>query len=174
MNSDLTMVDLANQVNKKKGEKYQEDKVVEGLTLEEREELEILHEVEMLPSQEEEDWMLTINIKDERKNLASKYLPRLSNYKIEDICVICNRYFYKKGNIETHMKEVHIIEQPPQMLQVIPHEGWLSKSLPNLKDMLATIPLDILVSEEDQYVSKRDFEEIMCEVKQVNAKERVI
>ena len=109
MNSDLTIVDLAHQVNKKKGEKYQEDKVLEGLTLEEWEELEILHEVEMLPSQEEEDWMLKINIKEERKNLASKYLPWLSNYKIEDICVICKRYFYKKGNIETHMKEVHII-----------------------------------------------------------------
>ena len=170
MNSDLTVVDLPNLVNKKKGEKYQEDKVFKGLTLEEREELEILHEVEMLPSQEEEDWMLTINIKDERKHLASKYLPQMSNYKIEDICEICKRYFYKKGNIETHMKEVHVIEQLPQMLQVIPHEGWLSKSLPNLKDMLATIPLDILVSEEDQNVSKRDFEDIMCEVRKVNAK----
>ena len=143
------------------------DKKAEGLTLEEWEELETLHELEMLPSQEEEDWLLMIIIKEERKTLAKKYLPRLSNYKIEDICQICKRYFYTKGNLDTHMKKVHIIQQSPQMLQVIPQKNWLTQSLPNLEDCLANIPANFLVSKEQEIESQEDFKNIMFEIKNV-------
>ena len=143
------------------------DQKAEGLTLEEWEELETLHELEMLPSQEEEDWLLMIIIKEERKTLAKKYLPRLSNYKIEDICQICKRYFYTKGNLDTHMKKVHIIQQSPQMLQVIPQKNWLTQSLPNLEDCLANIPANFLVSKEQEIESQEDFKNIMFEIKNV-------
>lgn len=90
---------------------YQEGKEEEGLTMEEQEELEILHEEEMAPTQEEEDFMLLAIIKEERAILAKKYLPVLSNYKVEDICKICDRYFYKKGNLELHIRNVHFEEK---------------------------------------------------------------
>ena len=35
------------------------------------------------------------------------YLPRMEDYKLEDMCNICNRYFYKKGNLESHIRKVH-------------------------------------------------------------------
>ena len=73
----------------------------------------------------------------------------MSNYKVEDICDICDRYFYKKGSLEAHIKNVHIEEKSHQKLQVIPQEVWLSKSLPNLEDLLATVPSNLLVSKED-------------------------
>ena len=53
-------------------------------------ELTILHEKAMSPTQEEEDWMLLINIKKQRKDLANLYWPDPAKYKIEDICDICN------------------------------------------------------------------------------------
>ena len=68
----------------------------------------------MEPSQAEEDWMLTVMIKEERKTLAKKYLPQLANYKIEDTCEVCNRYFYQKGNIKSHMEKVHKKEKITQ------------------------------------------------------------
>ena len=45
---------------------------------------------------EKEDWMPLIEIKkkNERKMLNDKYFPQLSKNKFEDICEICNRYFY--------------------------------------------------------------------------------
>ena len=77
--------------------KYQEDDIFEDLTMEEREELETLHQEEMEPTQEEEDWMLLTAIKEERNDLAKKYLPIMSNYEVKDICDICERYFLQKG-----------------------------------------------------------------------------
>ena len=53
-------------------------------------------------------------------------------------------------------------------MQVIPQDVWLSQSLPNLEDFLATIPTNILVSQEEELASQKYFEYIMCEVK--NAK----
>ena len=78
--------------------------------------------------------MLLTAIKEARNDLAKKYLPIMSNYIVEDICDICHRYFYKKGSLEAHIKNVHIEEKSHQKLQVIPQEVWLSKSLPNLEN----------------------------------------
>ena len=142
-------------------------KLEEDLTQEEMIELTKLHEEAMVPIQEEEDWMLLIEIKNGRKMLADRYFPQLSNYKIEDICKICNRYFYHKGNIKSHMEQVHKEERPLHKVQVIPQESWLSKSLPNLEDLLATIPSNILVSEEEELESQKEFKDIMNEVKNV-------
>ena len=161
------MEELANLIKKREGEEDQDWEEEEDLTLEEREELEALHEEEMALTQEEEDWMLIAIIKKERNILAKKYLPVLENYKVEDICDICERYFYRKGNLETHIKKVHIEEKSPHKLQVIPQEGWLSRSLPNLEDLLTNIPSNILISKEDELESKKDFEDIMCEFKNV-------
>ena len=69
--------------------------------------------------------MLLIEIKNERKMLGDRYFPQISNYKIEDIFEICNRYFYNKGNTKSHMEQVHKQEQPPHKIQVSPQETWL-------------------------------------------------
>ena len=61
------------------------------LTPEEMLELTQLHEEAMIPTQEEEDWMLLIDIKKERKFLAHLYWPNQVHYKIEDICDICKK-----------------------------------------------------------------------------------
>ena len=50
----------------------------------------------MAPSQEEEDWMLVIEIKKQRKDLANLYWPDPAKYKVEDSCHICNRLFFIK------------------------------------------------------------------------------
>ena len=150
-----------------KQEQNQEKNEEEGLTEDEMEELTNLHEVAMEPTQEEEDWMLLAMIKAERKQLSIKYLPQLSNYKIEDTCNICHRYFYKKGNLQSHMERVHKEEILYHKVQVVPEDDWLSKSLPNLADYLATIPENILVSKEDELNSKKDYDNIMCELKKV-------
>ena len=98
-------VDCQEKKNHQEEEEHQEKEDIpywdeeEGLTIEEVDELTKLHEEAMAPSQEEEDWLLLIMIKEERNNLANKYFPRLSNYTIEDTCKVCNRYFYKKGNL---------------------------------------------------------------------------
>ena len=84
-----------------------------------------------------------------------------------DICDSCNRLFYSKGNLQKHIEEVHKQAKVMNKLQVIPQEAWLSKSLPNLEDLLATIPANILVSKEEELDSKKDFENIMCEVRNV-------
>ena len=63
------------------------------LTPEETEEIIILHAEAMQPTQEEDDWMLTVAIKKEQKDLADLYWPDLANYKIEDSCEICKRLF---------------------------------------------------------------------------------
>ena len=147
--------------------KYQEDAVFEALTMEEREELETLHHEEMEPTQEEEDWMLLIAIKEERSALAKMYLPVLLDYKVKGICDMCKRYFYKNGSLEEHIKKNHIEEKSHQKIQVIPQEVWLSKSLPNLEDLLATVPSHILVSKEEELESKKDFEDIMFDLKKV-------
>ena len=47
----------------------EEGKEEEGLTLEEINELTKLHDEAMAPNEEEEDWMMLITIKKERKNL---------------------------------------------------------------------------------------------------------
>ena len=84
---------------KKEGEEYQEcdenhkSEEEEGLTEEEREDLETLHQEEMSPTLEEEDWMLLIVIKEQRNVFAKKYFPVLSNYEVGDICHICERDF---------------------------------------------------------------------------------
>ena len=64
--------------------------------------------------------------------------------------------------------------QNPQTLQVTiqPQESWLSKSLPNLADLLATIPITNLVSKEDELKSQQDFKVIMCEVKTVKVQKK--
>ena len=61
------------------------------------------------------------------------------------------------------------LRQNPKISQVTiqPQKGWLSKSLPNLEDLLSTIPLSSLVSEEDELKSQQDFKDIMFEVKSV-------
>ena len=43
----------------------------------------------------------------------------------------------------------------------------MTKSLPNLEDLLATVPSNLLVSEEDELESMKDFEDIMLEFKRV-------
>ena len=146
---------------------YQEDDEFGVLTMEEREELESLHHEEMAPTQEEEDWMLLIAIEEERSALAKKYLPVLSDYKVKGICDMCKRYFYKNGSLEEHIKKNHTEEISHQKIQVIPQEVWLSKSLPNLEELLATVPSHILVSKEDELESKKDFEDIMFDLKKV-------
>ena len=54
------------------------------------------------------------------------------------------------------------------MQNVVPQDCWLSRSVPNIEDMLATIPLNSLVSKEEELESKKDFEDIMCEVKKIH------
>ena len=139
----------------------------ELLTEEKEVELTMLHQEEMAPSQKEMNWMLQTKVKNERKILASKYFPKKSDYKIEEICEICNRYFYTKGNIKMHMVKEH--SQSPSKTQskqtlIKPHESWLSKSLFNLEDLLSTVPSDFLVCEEDEIKLKLDFKNIMHDV----------
>ena len=75
----------------------------EDLTEKEMAELTLLHDEAMATSQVEEDWMLLTIIKEERKNLSRKYFHQFSNYKPEDICDLCNQYFYDKGNLQKHI-----------------------------------------------------------------------
>ena len=137
------------------------------LTPEEMFELTQLHEEAMIPTQEEEDWMLLIDIKKERKVLAHLYWPNQAHYKIEDICDICNRLFYQKGSITTHIKKVHSEGLNIQKTKVIQQDSWLNKSLPNLQELLETIPLDTLMSEKDVLELKKDFQDKIYEVKNV-------
>ena len=46
----------------------------------------------------------------------------------------------------------------------------MSKSLPNLEDLLGTVPSNLLVSTEDELESKKDFEDIMFELKKIKFK----
>ena len=71
------------------------------------------------------------------------------------------------------MEKVHKEELLPKKVQVIPQEVWLSKSLPNLEDLLATIPQNILVSQEEELASQKDFENIMYEVKRAEVHEEI-
>ena len=151
----------------KEEQEQQEWNEEEGFTENEIKELTKLHEEAMAPSQEEKDWMLLAMIKVERKTLANKYLPQLSNYKVEDTCDICHRYFYTKGNLQSHIERVHKDETFSHKIQVVPEEEWLSKSLPNLADLLATIPANTLVSKDDEIYLQKDYEQIMCELKEV-------
>ena len=57
--------------------------------------------------------------------------------------------------------------QKTSQVTIQPQKGWWSKSLPNLEDLLSTIPLCSLVSEEDELKSQQDFKYIMFEVKLV-------
>ena len=52
-------------------------------------------------------------------------------------------------------------------VQVIPQESWLAKSRPNLEELLATIPLDTLVSKKEELESQQEFKDIMSEVNNV-------
>ena len=104
---EFTQKELVLTCEKEEFGKYQKEEEEDILTKEEIEELTKLHEEAMCPTQNEEDWMLQIVIMKERKNLANKYMPHLSDYKLEDICELCSRYFYQKGNLQTHMKLVH-------------------------------------------------------------------
>ena len=140
------------------------------LTPREMFELTQLHEEAMIPTQEEEDWMMFVEIKKEVKILAHLYWPDQSQYKIEDICDICKRLFYKKGSILAHMETVHSEGVITQKTNVIPQESWLAKSLPNLKELLETIPVNTLVSEEDELELKQDFQDIMYKVRYVKHK----
>ena len=79
----------------------------EVLTMDEIIELTKLHKDEMEPSQEEINWMLMTEIRNDRKILASQYFPSQSNYKIEETCDICNICFYSQGNIKNHMFKEH-------------------------------------------------------------------
>ena len=63
-------------------EGYQHEEEEENLTIEEIMELSKLHDEAMAPTEEEEDWMNIVIIKEERKNLKNKYLPQLCNYKV--------------------------------------------------------------------------------------------
>ena len=63
------------------------------------------------------------------------------------------------------MNRVHKEEESSQKVQVVPQEDWLSKSLPNLNDLLSTIPANILVSKEDELESQKDFKDIMYNLK---------
>ena len=58
-------------IKKNNQEEYHEGENLEELTYEEREELEFLYEEEMAPNQDEEDWMIMLEIKHERKNLVT-------------------------------------------------------------------------------------------------------
>ena len=77
--------------NQQEDEEWKEEE--SELTLEELNVLTQLYEEDMAPSQEESDWMLLIEIKKDRQILGSKYFPFQSDYKVEDKCDICNRYF---------------------------------------------------------------------------------
>ena len=130
-------------------------------------ELTQLHEEAMTPTQEEEDWMLLIDIKKERKVLAHLYWPDQAHNKIEDICDICNRLFYKKGSIKTHIQKVHSEGPIIQKTNVTREDSWLTKSLPNLQELLEIIPFDTLMSEENVLELKKDFQDEIYEVKNV-------
>ena len=129
------------------------------LTPEEMFELTQLHEEAMIPTQEEEDWMLLIDLKKERKVLAHLYWPNQAHYKIEDICNICNRLFYKKGSIKTHIKKVHSEGLNIQNPKEIPQDILLTKSLPNLQELLETVPFNTLMTERDVLEFKKDVQQ---------------
>ena len=53
-----------------------------------------------------------------------------------------------------------------------PQKTWLSKILPNVQELLETIPFNSLVSEEDELKLQQDFKEIMCELKTVEVENK--
>ena len=62
------------------------------------------------------------------------------------------------------MERVHKEEILYHRVQVVPEENWLSKRLPTLADFLAKIPANILISKEDELNSKKNYDNIMCEL----------
>ena len=101
-----------------------EKTVEEEFTHEELKELEKLHEEAIFPSQEEEDWMLMEQIKEE--------LTTLEKYRVKDVCPVCYRMFFKKGSFQKHMQEIHNKSEFKKIKQESNTKSWLSKSLPNI------------------------------------------
>ena len=68
-----------------------------------------------------------------------------------------------------HSPVIPVNQAVPQGKQVTiqPHENWLSKSLPNLEDLLSTIPSSMLVSKDDEKKLQEDFINIMHEIKTI-------
>ena len=111
-----------------------------------------------------------ISLKQTSENIK---IPNKNDSKIFDcsecgiLCLTNNEYtnhIKKDHNLNikrTNTKEERIFEIPKKIYQnqqflqipIQPQEGWLSKSLPNLEDLLATIPLNNLVSKEDELKS---------------------
>ena len=97
----------------------------------------------------------------------------LSRFKITvepyNKCHTCNRLFFFENNLETHMTKVHsgkediVAEKEPTSVK--PEKDWLKRSLPNLGEMLETIPKNLLVSKEDESKSEYEFMEIINNVK---------
>ena len=75
-----------------------------------------------------------------------------------------------QGNLQS---PVHKEEESSPKVQVFPQENWLSKSLPNLKELLATIPVHTLVSKEDELESKKEFDDIMCKFKDLKVQSAI-
>ena len=114
---------------------------------------------------------------NQQVNKNQMTLTAIKNY----ICTECGVVFSTLNDQRVHEEEHHNIkeesilkipeqvDQNPKSLQITiqPQEGWLSKSLPNLEDLLATIPSNKLVSKEDEMKSQEDFKDIMCKVKTV-------
>ena len=68
------------------------------------------------------------------------------------------------------MIKVHSEGKIMSKIQVIPQENWLAKSLPNLEELLETIPLNTLVTKKDELELQLEFQEIMCEVNNIKSK----
>ena len=86
---------------------------------------------------------------------------RLSKIKIFD-CSECGLLFPTLNDQNIH-EEKHGITSQISQITITPHESWLSKSLPNLEELLETIPSNCLVFEEDDLKLRKDFKEIRCE-----------
>ena len=71
----------------------------------------------------------------------------------------------KEGNSEIP-EEINIALQKYQVT-IQPQKNWLTKRLPNLGELLATIPISSLVSKEDELQSQQDFNDIRFKVKKI-------
>ena len=99
-------------------------KVEDIFTHEKLKELTMLYKEAMNPSQEEEDWMLMVEIEKGRKEIQK--------YKVEDICPVWTRIVFKKEIIESRIQKTHYEYDVVQSKQEDLKESWLSKTLPNM------------------------------------------
>ena len=64
-------------------------------------------------------------------------------------CTECGLIFSTLNDKKLH-EEKHRCNPQISQVTIKPQKNWLSKSLPNLKELLETIPLNCLLSEEDE------------------------